>query len=210
MLMGDPAAWVALAKESFTWSSNSRFRRKTRKNWTIAKAWLLDGKLQVSSSPFLRDLLKGFNRARISLYCETNRVAHPSHLIVEQLLLLFYGDDFLTPQQIHNLLGIFRMNRVCILVDLRDRDNGQRDVASFRRIMRVSQHGDDLGLTWFLNLVNRLAQPDVEIKLQDDLYWFWRVGSKDLRGWSLRNCTWRIIITPHRMDYAKFNRRWEV
>lgn len=57
-----------------------------------------DKNLQVTGSPFLKDLVKGFNWAIISLHCETKGVELPSHLTIKQLLLLFCSEDYLTPK----------------------------------------------------------------------------------------------------------------
>lgn len=87
LFTNDSTIWVLLARESIARSLNMLFRRKTRRLWIAKEAWLLDEKLLVTGSPFIRDLCRDFNKACKALRFEAEGAAIPSPLMIEKLLL---------------------------------------------------------------------------------------------------------------------------
>lgn len=86
LLFEDQAIWIQLSNAR---SLNTGFRRKTCRFWSGAKALLLDEKIHIVGSPLLRDIFRGFNKARSRLSFEPVGTVLPSHLNLEQLMLLF-------------------------------------------------------------------------------------------------------------------------
>lgn len=93
LLTDDVSAWVLLTKESIARCLHVGYRRKTRRTWSTTKMLLLDDKLSVAKSPFIRDLTRGFNKACKSLVFTPMGVPLPTHLTIEQLLLVLLGNS---------------------------------------------------------------------------------------------------------------------
>lgn len=119
---------------------------------------LLLENVSVVGSPLLRDLAKGLYEGRQALWFESEGAALQDHLTIEQLLILFYSEVFITPAQTTSLEGLLRPQGVATLRDFRDGEVW-RTVASFRRSTRETRQGENVGLVWMLDQIQSLAQP---------------------------------------------------
>lgn len=87
--------WIQLEKEFIKRSLDTGPRCQTWRTWTT-QGLLLDNGCLVGS-PLLRDLAKGLYEGQNSLCFECKGEILPPHLIVEQLLILFNSEYFITP-----------------------------------------------------------------------------------------------------------------
>lgn len=63
--------------------------------------------LSVAGSSLLKDLAKGLIEGRHSLYFDGEGGSLHDHLIVEQILILFYNEEVLTTQEMISFTGLF-------------------------------------------------------------------------------------------------------
>lgn len=98
------ALWVKLANESIERSLDLGPGCRTRRKWTVVEGLLLDNSM-VTGSPLLCDLARGLSRGCNILCFELEGANLLVHLTVEQMLLLFCGEEVLLPQQIISLKG---------------------------------------------------------------------------------------------------------
>lgn len=167
--------------------------------WTVVEALLLDENLHIKGSPFLRDLARGFNRSKKVQYFEEDGIALPSHLTIDQLLFLFQGDLALTLEQLRSLQGIMQQYHIIVLGDLCSETNEWCVMASFKSLTSNSCHGDDLGLSWFLGIIAKLAPPVDGGLLQNKSCWFWRIGEKEWKSCSLPNTARHSLVASPKL-----------
>lgn len=205
ILVDDQAIWVHLARASIARGLDFGFRCRSRWLWSAEEAIILDENLHIVGSPHLGEILCGFNRARTSL-CFTNvGTVLPSHLTMEQLLLLFQCKEALSPEQEGSVLGILKHHGVLELSHLRDGIGGWRTINSFRVSTRVTRQGDDPGLVWLISNTSCLVAPGVGLRLQDSNGLSWKVGKKSVRSWTFPNKVWWDILSSPRSNFDKLN-----
>lgn len=86
-LIDPDVMWVKLAKISISQCLANGPGYRTKQLWTAAEGLLLDEDIYNSASPFLQDLLRGFNKAKSSLCFVEDGALLPGHTHVEQILL---------------------------------------------------------------------------------------------------------------------------
>lgn len=209
-MQDDLDLWVLLTQASVARSLNMGFGCRSRCHWTKAEDILLDDHLHITGSSLLRDLIRGFNKARTVLRFNNNGAVLPQHIIVEQLLLLFRRKLELTPEQERSVLGILKFHGIYVLGDLWRPTSGWKLVRLLFQSTRMTRQGDDVGLVWLLGKIYSLPPWVVGLKLQDSNGWAWQVGNKQVHSWTFLNNIWNSLLASPRTDFVKINRRWWV
>lgn len=135
--------WVKFANCSISHCLANGQGCRTKKLWTVVEGLVLDEDLHISASPFLHDLIRGFNEAKHSLCFVEDGASLPGHTSMEQILLLFGENLCLSAGRIRSIKGILCLHNVNTLADFKDEDNLWKTLDLFCRSSKPSRLGDD-------------------------------------------------------------------
>lgn len=100
LITGVVKEWSLMAQEIIILlSGRSRAHKKERKLWTCQELLLLCSDVEVSRSPTVRNLLRGWKSQQKRLRFDFDGGSLPKHLTIEQTVSLYLGDTHLPEQQ---------------------------------------------------------------------------------------------------------------